>query len=74
MCSRYPRTALRERRLTIGRSKDPFSPVVPSMRVRVSEKKYPALMHGGLNFTAYSKTATSALQDVGALVRAEFAR
>jgi len=42
--------------------------------VRVTEKKYPALMHGGLNFTAYSKTATSALQDVGALVRAEFAR
>ncbi|HYD86623.1 MAG TPA: alpha/beta hydrolase [Vitreimonas sp.] len=40
--------------------------------VRVTEKKYPALMHGGLNFTAYSKTATSALQDVGALVHAEF--
>lgn len=36
----------------------------------VEEKKYPALMHGGLNFTAYSKTATSALQDVGALARA----
>jgi acetyl esterase len=39
--------------------------------VRVTEKKYPVLMHGGLNFTAYSKTATSALQDVGELVRAE---
>lgn len=42
--------------------------------VRVSEKKYPELMHGGLNFTAYSKTATKALQDVGELVRAEFVR
>jgi acetyl esterase len=41
--------------------------------VRVSERKYPVLMHGGLNFTAYSKTATSALQEVGALVRAELA-
>lgn len=42
--------------------------------VRVSERKYPVLMHGGLNFTAYSKTATSALQEVGALVRAELSR
>lgn len=42
--------------------------------VRVSERKYPVLMHGGLNFTAYSKTATSALQEVGALVRAELGR
>jgi acetyl esterase len=42
--------------------------------VRVSEKKYPVLMHGGLNFTAYSKTATKALQDVGELIRAEYAR
>lgn len=42
--------------------------------VRVSEKKYPVLMHGGLNFTAYSKTATRALQDVGELIRAEFER
>lgn len=41
--------------------------------VRVSEKKYPALTHGGLNFTAYSKTAVAALQDVGALVRAALA-
>jgi len=38
--------------------------------VVVDERKYPALMHGGLNFTAYSKIATSALQDVGALARA----
>ena len=42
--------------------------------VRVSEKKYPVLMHGGLNFTAYSKTATTALQEVGQLVRSELAR
>jgi acetyl esterase len=41
--------------------------------VCVSERKYPVLMHGGLNFTAYSKTATSALQEVGALVRSELA-
>src|SRR5262245_26298646 len=36
--------------------------------VSVSEKKYPVLMHGGLNFTAYSKTAVAALQQVGELV------
>jgi acetyl esterase len=42
--------------------------------VRVTEKKYPVLMHGGLNFTAYSKTATTALQEVGELVRAELTR
>jgi acetyl esterase len=42
--------------------------------VRVQEKKYPVLMHGGLNFTAYSKTATTALQEVGELVRQEFRR
>jgi acetyl esterase len=41
--------------------------------VRVTEKKYPVLMHGGLNFTAYSRTATGALQDVGELARAELA-
>lgn len=41
--------------------------------VAVSERKYPALTHGGLNFTAYSKTAVIALQDVGALVRAALA-
>ncbi|MBL8530475.1 MAG: alpha/beta hydrolase, partial [Hyphomonadaceae bacterium] len=39
--------------------------------VHVAEKKYPVLMHGGLNFTAYSKTATNALKDVGALIREE---
>jgi len=38
--------------------------------VAVTERKYPVLMHGGLNFTAYSKTAITALQEVGALVRA----
>lgn len=42
--------------------------------VDVQEKKYPVLMHGGLNFTAYSKTATTALQEVGELVRTHFAR
>jgi acetyl esterase len=41
--------------------------------VRVREKKYPVLMHGGLNFTAYSKTAVAALQQVGELVRASLA-
>ncbi len=41
--------------------------------VRVLERKYPVLMHGGLNFTAYSKTATGALQEVGELVRSELA-
>ena len=40
----------------------------------VTERKYPVLMHGGLNFTAYSKTATDALEEVGELVRAHFAR
>jgi acetyl esterase len=39
--------------------------------VRVTERKYPVLMHGGLNFTAYSKVAVSALQEVGELARAE---
>lgn len=42
--------------------------------VAVEEKKYPVLMHGGLNFTAYSKTAVSALQEVGELARAQFHR
>ncbi|MBY0564165.1 MAG: alpha/beta hydrolase [Hyphomonadaceae bacterium] len=41
--------------------------------VAVTERKYPVLMHGGLNFTAYSKTATSALEEVGELVRLHFA-
>lgn len=42
--------------------------------VSVNEKKYPVLMHGGLNFTAYSKTAVTALQEIGELVRSELAR
>lgn len=41
---------------------------------QVTERKYPVLMHGGLNFTAYSKTATTALREVGALVREELGR
>jgi|CXWL01.1.fsa_nt_gi acetyl esterase len=39
--------------------------------VRVVEKKYPALMHGGLNFTAFSKTARDVLTGVGELARSE---
>lgn len=35
--------------------------------VPVTERKYPVLMHGGFNFTAYSKTAVEALKEVGAL-------
>ncbi|HVK80034.1 MAG TPA: alpha/beta hydrolase, partial [Verrucomicrobiae bacterium] len=42
--------------------------------VRVTERKYAALTHGGLNLTASSKTAIKALQEVGALMRAELAR
>jgi acetyl esterase len=42
--------------------------------VRVIEKKYPVLVHGGLNLTAFSKTAVAVLSDVGALVRAELTR
>lgn len=42
--------------------------------VRVIERKYPVLMHGGLNFTAYSKVAVAALQEVGELARAELRR
>jgi acetyl esterase len=50
-----------------------FADALRRAGVRVLERKYPVLMHGGLNFTAYSKTATGALQEVGALVRAELA-
>lgn len=39
--------------------------------VPVTERKYSVLMHGGLNFTAYSKLAVSALREVGELARAE---
>lgn len=42
--------------------------------VRVTERKYAALTHGGLNLTASSKTAIKALQEVGALMREELAR
>jgi acetyl esterase len=50
-----------------------FADALTRAGVRVTERKYPVLMHGGLNFTAYSKTATKALQDVGALARGELA-
>jgi acetyl esterase len=50
-----------------------FADALTRAGVRVSERKYPALLHGGLNFTAYSKTATSALREVGELARAELA-
>ena len=33
--------------------------------VPVTEKKYPFLAHGGLNFTSYSKLAVTALNEVG---------
>ena len=39
--------------------------------VRVVEKKYPVLMHGGLNFTAFSRTARDVLTGVGELARSE---
>lgn len=42
--------------------------------VRVIDKKYPVLMHGGLNFTAVSKVAVNALTDVGEALKAELAR
>lgn len=42
--------------------------------VHVVERKYPALTHGGLNLTAYSKLATTALREVGGLIREELAR
>jgi acetyl esterase len=42
--------------------------------IAVTERKYPVLMHGGLNFTAYSQTATKALDEVGQLVRTALER
>jgi len=36
--------------------------------VAVTEKKYPFLSHGGLNFTAFSKLAVTALEEVGVLI------
>ena len=37
----------------------------------VLERKYPELLHGGLNLTAFSKTAINVLNEVGALARAK---
>ena len=64
---------------TIVAGGGPMDPVRPDVKafvdalrragVSVTERKYPVLMHGGLNFTAYSKIATDALQEIGALVR-----
>lgn len=48
-----------------------FVDALREVGVPVTERKYPVLMHGGLNFTAYSKTAVDALQEVGGLVRAQ---
>lgn len=42
--------------------------------VRVTERVYPTLSHGGLNLTAFSRTAVKALQEAGELARAELAR
>lgn len=60
-----------------GGPMDPVRPdakaLVEALRaagVSVTERKYPVLMHGGLNFTAYSKMATSVLSEVGELARA----
>ncbi len=39
--------------------------------VSVVERKYPVLLHGGLNFTAISKTAQLVLSDVGAEIRTQ---
>lgn len=50
-----------------------YGGVLREAGVRVTEKKYPVLMHGGLNFTAFSKTAVGVLHDVGDLIRAELA-
>jgi acetyl esterase len=50
-----------------------FAEALRRAGVDVSERTYPMLTHGGLNLTAYSKTAVKALQEVGELVRARFA-
>lgn len=39
--------------------------------VRVIDREYPFLMHGGFNFGTYLRSADAALREVGALVRAE---
>ncbi len=57
----------------VGNDVKAFAEKFRKAGVRVTGRKYPVLMHGGLNFTAYSKTATTALREVGALVRAELA-
>jgi acetyl esterase len=41
--------------------------------VRVIERKYPMLTHGGFNLTGVSKTAVNALLEVGELMRSEMA-
>jgi acetyl esterase len=51
-----------------------FAEALQGAGVRVVEKKYPVLMHGGLNFTAFSKTARDVLTQVGELARAELKR
>lgn len=51
-----------------------LSGALRSAGVRVVEHKYPVLMHGGLNFTAFSKTATDVLSQTGASMRAEWER
>lgn len=48
-----------------------FADALGRAGVPVMERKYPVLMHGGLNFTAYSRTAVEALQEVGALVKSK---
>jgi acetyl esterase len=48
-----------------------FAKALSESGVRVIERMYPELLHGGLNLTAFSKTAIKVLTEVGALVRAE---
>lgn len=50
-----------------------FAGALKDRGVQVIERKYPSLMHGGLNFTAFSKTATGVLTDVGVLAREQLA-
>jgi hypothetical protein len=39
--------------------------------VRIVDKEYPFLMHGGFNFGAYVRAADTVLREVGALARSE---
>jgi acetyl esterase len=48
-----------------------FAKALADKGVRVIERKYPELLHGGLNLTAFSKTAVKVLTEVGALARSE---